>query len=119
MEKWREFVWQLLIGVLVIFIGGWILGSIVNLVALASPQMVSIVFCPAGSTAAHGSVFDQPSQNGSTISCKDQNGVSVPPLSDDDSIVLQREYFYRPSTIIMIILVVGWFIWRGRRNWAN
>jgi hypothetical protein len=119
MEKWRDFVWHLLLGVLVIFIGGWILGGILNLVAMVSPQMVSKMFCPAGSTAKYGPTFDQPGQNGSTLACQDQNGKSVPPLSDADSIVLQRQYFYRPSYIIMIILVVGWFIWRSRRTWAN
>ena len=118
MEKRREFVWQLLIGVLVIFFGGWILGSVLNLVAMASPQVVGLVFCPAGSTAAHGSAFDQSGQNG-TILCLDQNGKSVPALTDADSIVLQRKYFYRSSNIIMIILVGGWFIWRRRRNAAN
>jgi len=120
MEKWREYVWDLLIGVLVIFIGGWILGMILNLVALASPQMVSLLFCPAGSTSIHGSVFNQPIQNGSTITCQDQNGKYVPNLSNDDSIIMQRKYIYKPSNYIMIILVVGWFIgrfiWRRKKN---
>lgn len=116
MEKWWEFVWDLLIGVLVIFIGGWILGMILNLVALASPQMVSLMFCPAGSTSIHGSVFNQPVQNGSTITCQDQNGKYVPNLSDADSIIMQRKYIYRPSNYIMIILVVGWIILRRVRK---
>jgi hypothetical protein len=116
MEKWRDFVWQLLIGLLVIFFGGWILGIMLNLVAMASPQMVSTIFCPAGSTAIQVSALDQPGQNGSTLSCHDQNGTSVPTLSDAESIRLQRKYFYTPSNIIMIILLGGWFIWRRKRN---
>jgi len=111
MEKWWEFVWQLLIGVLIIFFGGWLLGFILNLVAMASPQMVSLVYCPAGSTATYISVFDMSSRNGSTITCRDQNGKSVPNLSDAESIVIQRQYFYRPSDYILIILVAGWLIW--------
>ena len=104
-ERWG-FVFDLLIGVLIIFIGGWILGSILNFVALASPHMVSLMFCPAGSTVIHES----------PISCQDQNGKSVPALSDEDSIVMQRKYIYRPSTYIMIILVVGRFIFRRVRK---
>jgi hypothetical protein len=122
MEKWPEFVWHLFIGVLVIFFGGWLLGSFLNLVAMASPHMVSQMFCPAGSTATYGSAFNQPSNNG-TISCQDKAGASVPALSNADSIVLQRKYFYLPSNIIMIILVIGWFIWRliwrRKKNEAN
>jgi len=106
MEKRWGFVFDLLIGVLVIFIGGWILGSVLNFVALASPHMVSLMFCPEGSTAIHGS----------PISCRDQNGKSVPALSDADSIVKQRKYIFRPSTIILSILVVGWFIFRRIRK---
>ena len=119
MEKWWEFVWDLMIGVLVIFFGGWILGSMLNLVALASPQMVSLLFCPAGSSSIHDSAFNQPIQNGSTISCQDKYGKYVPTLSDADSIVMQRKYIYRPSDILMIILVVGWLIARRMRNWVN
>ena len=112
MEKWRDIVWDLLISVLVIFFGGWILGSVVNQVAMASPQMVSLVFCPAGSTAIYDSVFAQPNQNGSAMMCRDRNGASLPTIKDADSVVLQRKYFYRPANYLMIILVVGWVIWR-------
>jgi len=73
--------------------------------------MVSLVYCPAGSTATYISVFDMSIRNGSTITCRDQNGKTVPNLSDAESIVIQRQYFYRPSDYILIILVVGWLIW--------
>ena len=116
MEKWQKFAWQLLIGLIIIFFGGWMLGSILNLVAMASPQMVSTIFCPAGSTATQGTAFGQSSQNGSTIACQDRNGASVPTLTDAESITLQRKYFYTPSSVIMIILVVGWFIWQRKKN---
>ena len=118
MKNWQDFIWQLLIGVLVIFFGGWILGGVLNLVAMTSPRMDSIIFCPAGSIVTHDAT--QPSQN---ISCYDQNGASVPTLTGAESIALQRKYFYIPSTIIMIILVVGWSIRlsirRVKRNQAN
>jgi len=107
---WQEFVWQLLIGLLIIFFGGWVLGGVLNLAAMASPQMVSTIFCPAGSTATWKSEPDQRNSNGSPISCRDRNGASVPTLTDAESIALQRKYFYMPSSIIMVILVIGWFI---------
>lgn len=107
---WQEFVWQLLIGLLVIFVGGWILGGVLNLAAMASPQVVSAIFCPVGSTATWKSGVDSNTPNGSGISCLDRNGAAVPTLTDAESVALQRKYFYRPSDIILIILVIGWFI---------
>jgi hypothetical protein len=123
MKTWQDFEWQLLIGLLVIFFGGWVLGIVMNLAAMAIPQMVSIVFCPAGSTATQNSDLGQQRPNDSTLSCHDPNGKYVPTLSDAESVVLQRKYFYRPSTIIMIILVIVWFIRSSirqkKRNQAN
>jgi hypothetical protein len=109
MEKWREIVWDLLIGVLVIFFGGWILGSVVNQAAMASPRMVSLVFCPTGSSAT----------TSHPLTCGDENGVVQPPLADEDSIALQRKYFYRPSTYALIILVIGWVTWRRIKQKAS
>jgi len=103
---WQDFVWQFLFSLLVVFFGGWILGSVINLAAMASPQMVSTIYCPAGSTAT----WNQQNQNGPKLSCYDQDGKSIPPLSDAESVVLQRKYFFRPSFIIMIILAIGWFV---------
>ena len=116
MKNWQNLVWRVFIAVLVIFFGGWVLGSILNFAALANPQEVSSIFCPAGSTAVKASANDA-SSNGSAISCHDpKNGTSVPSLTEDESIVLQRKYFYRPSYLTMIILVVGWFIWSSSQK---
>ena len=119
MEKWTGFVWQFFFGVLVIFFGGWMLGSLLNIVALANPQMVSMMFCPKGSTAVRNPAFGQSFHDDSAISCLTQAGASVPNLSDADGQVLQHEYFYKPGYITMIILVVGWFIWRSRKKQAD
>ena len=117
MKNWQDLVWQLFTAVLVIFFGGWVLGSILNFAALANPQMVSSIFCPAGSTVVKASDTHDAGPNGSAISCHDpKNGASVESLTEDESIVLQRKYFYRPSFLIMIILVVGWFIWSSSQN---
>ena len=116
MEKWVDFVWQALFGLLIVFFGGWILGGMLNFAALASPQLVSAMFCPAGSTAIREATVDRSSPEGSAILCVTRSGASVPNLSEDDSRVLQRAYFFAPSDIIMIVLVVGWFTRRRKRN---
>ncbi len=112
MRNFQDLVWQMLFAVSIVFFGGWVLGSVLNLLATASPQMVSVMFCPTGSTAAWTTNEDQ----SRTISCTDKGGNSVPALSEDESIVLQRRYFYRPSYLVMIVLVIGWFIWSHRRS---
>ncbi len=104
MKNWQDVIWKLLFGILIIFFGGWILGGVLNLVATASPRMVSVVFCPAGSTATADS---RPGQ----IVCHTANGESVPALSESESVAIQRKYFYTPSAIVMSILVVGWLFW--------
>jgi len=116
MEKWIDFVWQLFFGVLVIFFGGWMLGSLLNIVALSNPQMVSMMFCPQGSTAIRNPTFGQSVHDDSAISCLSQDGATLPNLTGADSLALQRAYFYVPGNIVMIILVVGWFIWRWRKK---
>lgn len=116
MKDWQDIVWKLLFGIVIIFFGGWILGGVFNLVAMASPRMASVVFCPAGSTATSDS---RPGQ----IICHDAKGESVPALSEAASVAIQRKYFYTPGVIAMLILTLGWFLWptiqRMRRKQAN
>ena len=113
MKNWQDLVWKLLFSILIVFFGGWLLGGLLNLAAMASPSMVSVVFCPAGSTATADS---RPGQ----ILCHDQTGASVPALTDAESVVLQRKYFYTPSVIVILILAIGWLLWpfvrRAKRN---
>jgi hypothetical protein len=113
---WQDFVWRLLGSLLIIFFGGWIVGSVLNFAGMANPQIAGKVSCPEGSTATWQS---NPDQRGSTISCHDQNGHLVPALSDAESVVLQRKYFYRPSFISMVFLATGWFIWSSIRQVRN
>ena len=104
MKNWQDVIWKLLFGIVIIFFGGWILGGVLNLVAMASPRMVSLIFCPAGTTATADS---RPGQ----IVCQGQNGGSLPALTDAESVALQRKYFYTPSAIVISILVIGWLFW--------
>jgi hypothetical protein len=113
---WQDFVWRLLGSLLIILLGGWIVGGVLNFVGMTNQKMVSKIFCPEGSTATWKSDSDQ---SGSTISCHDQNGHLVPSLSDAESVVLQRRYFYRPSYICMVFLAIGWFIWSSVRQVRN
>jgi hypothetical protein len=108
MKNWQDIVWKLLFGIVIIFFGGWLLGGVLNLVAMASPRMVSVVFCPIGSTAT----ALRPGQ----IVCHDQNGGSIPTLTEAESVALQRKYFYTPSLIVMVMLVIGWLLWPSLRQ---
>lgn len=115
MKNWQDIVWKLLFGIIITFFGGWILGGMLNLAAMASPRMASVVFCPAGSMAT----ASRPGQ----ILCHDANGVAVPTLSEAESIAIQRKYFYTPSAIAILILVIVWLVWpslrRVKRKQAN
>lgn len=113
---WQDFVWRFLASLLIIFFGGWLVGSLLNFAGMANPHMVSKIFCPENST---GTWKSDPDQGTTIISCHDPDGQIVPPLSDADSVVLQREYFYRPSYISMAFLATGWFIWSSIRQIRN
>ncbi len=97
----------------IIFFGGWMLGGIINLVALFNPQVVTLVNCPEGSTAHTDWVqqsFDQPGQKTLTITCLAPDGTHVTPLSDAATSAIQYRYFYPAGVIGMALLVVAWFI---------
>ncbi len=107
LKNWQDLVWQVLIGLLVVFIGGWMLGGVINFAAMASPQLVSAVFCPAGAAATWEPAGEQ---GGSRLACHDPDGTFEPPLTDAESVALQRKYFYMPSYFVMGILAVGWYV---------
>src|SRR5690349_5695485 len=110
MKNWQDLVWQLLFGLIIIYLGGWILGSFVNFAAMVSPGIESKVLCPQGSfiTARSTAV--------ATLTCYDANDAPVPPLSEAESVALQRKYFYLPSNIFMLLLVIGWLVWHRTRR---
>ena len=116
---WQDYVWRFLGCALIIFFGGWLLGSALNFAGMASPQVVSKLFCPEGSTATWVLSPGQGDQNSQTISCQDQNGHIVLTLPVEQTIALQRKYFYRPSFIIMAVLATAWFIWSSIREFRN
>ena len=106
MKLWESLVWKLLFALLIIFIGGGILAFVLSSAVALSPGIANLIYCPHGSIAAANSEFDEQLP----ILCHDQNGVSVPPLTNAQSMDLQRKYFHIPSYIIMSILAIGWLI---------
>jgi len=108
MKDWQDLIWQTLLGLLIIFIGGGILGGALNLIVAAIPETAGLIFCPEGRTAIVNPDANQ--RDRFPILCQDQNGVSLPPLPDSQITALQRKYFYTPSYIIVSVLVVGWFL---------
>ena len=114
MKSLQEFAWKLVIALVIIFGGGWLLGMVFNIAALLSPQMVTKVECPDGSTVKEEWVqmsWDEPGQKTLTFQCLDQNGKSVPTLTDEQTKEAGYKYFTVPGFIVMAVLVVGWFIW--------
>ncbi len=95
---------------MVIFIGGGLLAGFLTLVFTANPHTVSQIFCPAGSTAAVNPDYNEGSPDSSAILCHDSTGALAPPLTEAQSMALQRKYFFIPSYLVMAILVIGWFL---------
>ncbi len=92
--------------------GGWFLGGVLNLAAIVSPPLVSMVKCPPGSTARQEFVqqsFDQPGQKTLTFQCLDQNGNNVDLLSEAESNAIQYRVFYPAGVVLMAIIVAAWF----------
>jgi hypothetical protein len=119
MNNLQKVVLCLLIALVLIFGGGWVVDGILNLAALASPQLVSKMECPAGATAKQELVqqsFAQPGQKTLTFRCLDQTGNRVPPLSDAQTKALEFSYFYPRGIISAIILMAAWFIWSAIRG---
>lgn len=103
---------RLVLGLIVVLVGGWIVGGAINLGALLSPQMVSRIDCPSGSTAKTEWIqqsFDQPGQKTLTISCLNAAGNSVQPLTDAQSRAIGYRYFFPIGVGVMLVIVVGWF----------
>ena len=102
---------RLVMALVVVIGGGWMLGGVLNTAALVSPQLVSKIECPPGSTAKEGmsqQSFDQPGQKTLTFECQDQAGKLVPPLSDAQTKALEYRYFFPAGVVLMMLGVVGW-----------
>ncbi len=113
MNNVSKFALRLVLGLVVVLFGGWIVGGTINLAALLSPQMVSRIDCPAGSTAKTEWIqqsFDQPGQKTLIVSCLDSSGNSVQPLTDAQSRAIGYRYFFPIGAAVMFVIVVGWFV---------
>ncbi len=104
---------RIVLAIILVFGGGWFMGGILNTAAILSPQLVSAVKCPAGSTAKQEYVqmsFDQPGQKTLTFHCLDSSGNDVSLLSDAESNAMQYRIFYPAGVVFMAVLVAAWFI---------
>jgi hypothetical protein len=110
MNDWRDLIWKVFFGMVIIFFGGAILGGTLNLMAAANPTTASLFYCPKGKTAILNPDPDQRDPLKFPILCTDQNGVSLPSLPASQSLALQRRYFYMPSYVLLSVLVTGWII---------
>jgi hypothetical protein len=109
----RKFIFQFVLGLAIVLFGGWVLGGIFNLVGLISPQVVSTIDCPAGSTAKVDWVqrsYDQPGQKSMTVTCHDASGSPVTPLTDAQSQALEYKYFFPAGALTMAVVVAAWFV---------
>ena len=121
MGSLQKLAWKAVIVVVLIFGGGWFIGGVLNLTALLSPQLVSKMECPAGSTVRENFVqqsFDQPGQKTLTFSCVDQGGNPVSPLTNAETQAAEFRTFYPAGVIVMALLVAAWFIRSARRGAA-
>jgi hypothetical protein len=114
----RKFVWRFIGALIVVFFGGWICGGTLNMAAALSPQMVSKIDCPAGTT---GKVewkqlsFNEYGDKTMTVTCLDSSGTTVTPLTDAQSKVIENQIFYPAGVVVMALLVaVSLLFWRAR-----
>jgi hypothetical protein len=104
---------QIVLALIVIFGRGWFVGGILNLPALVSSPLVSMVQCPAGSTATKKLKqlsFNQPGQETLTFQCADASGNPVTPLSDGESKAIENRIFYPAGVALTAVVVTIWFI---------
>jgi hypothetical protein len=118
-KKSQKFVWRFVGALIVIFFGGWICGGTLNMAAALSPQMVSKIDCPAGTT---GKVewkqlsFNEYGDKTMTVTCLDSNGAAVTPLTDAQSKVIENRIFYPAGVVVMALLVVVSLLFWGARS---
>ena len=116
----RKLLFQVVVSLIVVLACGWMLGGTLNLAAIVSPQAVTAIDCPAGSTASVDWVqqsFDQPGQKTMVVTCHQHDGTTVTPLSDAQSQALEYRYFFPAGVVLMALAVIGfWFAKLLRRQ---
>lgn len=109
----NSLMWRVIITLVLIFGGGWFLGGALNAAALVSPQLVSKIECPAGTTVKMEMVqqsFDEPGQKTLTFQCVDQSGNRVPTRPEAEISAAEYRIFYTAGVVVMAILVAAWYI---------
>ena len=112
MKNWQDWVWYPLFSLLIVFFGGAILSGVVTFIAVASPPVANLAFCPLGRVAKiNPNPFKSKSEQFGII-CYDQKGSAVVAFPYTDLWDLERNYFHTPCIIFVSVLVVGYFVKR-------
>ena len=116
MQNW---VWKLLLALVIIFFAAPLLSTALTLLALASPPLADLAFCPPGSTAdIHPSPFETTTQTFAIV-CSAPSGPANVLFSQTDIWTLERGYFHAASTIAAALLVVAWYLWSWIHKWLQ
>ena len=116
MQNW---VWKLLLALVIVFFAGPILSTALTLLALASPPVANLAFCPPGSTAnIHPDPFASTTQVFAIV-CHAPSGPAKVGFSETDIWTLERGYFHAASYIVVALLVVAWYLWSWIHKWLE
>ncbi len=113
MSNSQKWIWKSILVLILIFGGGWIVGAIFNIAALANPALVSQIECPAGTTVKKDwtqQSFDHPGQKTLTLQCLDSSGKPVPTLPDAQISAAEYKLFYTAGVLTMAVIVAVWLI---------
>jgi len=110
MNTWQDWLWRLLLGLVIILFAGQFLSTAVTFLSLGSPTIANLTFCPVGSVAKINPDPLNQREGGFGITCYDRSGSALVVFPNASAWTLERGYFFRPSYIIVTILVSGWYL---------
>ncbi len=116
MKNWQDWIWRSLFGLLVIFFAGEILSVALTFIALASPPLANLVFCPPGQVAKISPDPFNSKTEEFGITCYDRAGSALVAFPSTDLWFLERDYFRAPSYILVGVLLVGWYLNRSMKQ---
>lgn len=107
---WRRLIGRLVLYLIILAVGTYVIGFILNVVAIWIPPAASYVFCPEGTTIVYSwtqTSYDEPGQKSLGGTCVDAQGKNHPKLPDE--VVTPREYqLFMPLGFAIMIFILGW-----------
>ncbi len=110
MKTLQDWLWKLLLGVVIIFFARQVLSTAVTFLALASPPVANLAFCPLDRVGRINPDPFKSSAQGFGIICYDQSGSAMVIFSYTDIWTLERDYFHTASYTVVTLLVVAWYL---------